>query len=126
VSRKLTPKLTVQMARGAFGALDAAVRSSPCAGSLLAPLERLEWILFGKSRSDAERDATAATSSVHLAGEGSIWLVISDYEKDDETGLPLYWSNAGGWVSMSEAERFTTEEMVRMSLPSRSRWYRFR
>jgi hypothetical protein len=49
-------------------------------------------------------------------------VIRSTVETDDDTGLPLYWSNSQGWVSLDEATSFTEEEMEWVNLPSMSEW----
>lgn len=37
--------------------------------------------------------------------------------RDDETGLPLFWSNELGWVSEADATLFTESEAQILPLP---------
>ena len=52
----------------------------------------------------------------------SINVILSTVETDDETGLPLCWSNSQGWVSLDEATSFSEEEMEWVNLPAMSEW----
>lgn len=71
----------------------------------------LERILFGRSGADAQVDPVSA-HAVPVEGSGrKAWLLCSSVEKDDETGLPLYWSNVDGWGCMSTATRFADHEV---------------
>jgi len=52
-----------------------------------------------------------------------MFLIRSHTERDDETGVPLYWCNTWGWVDRSSATRFTTEERdAGAMLVGRSEW----
>lgn len=87
-----------------------------------AAAERMERILFGRSRADAGLDPVSAHSAAP-AGASVAWLIASHEEKDEDTGLPLYWSNADGWGCMTAATRFPSRIMPRgHGLPSGGYW----
>lgn len=38
------------------------------------------------------------------------FVIRSAVERDEETGMPLYWSNSLGWVTLDEATVFNSRE----------------
>lgn len=41
---------------------------------------------------------------------------------DEETGAPLYWSNADGWVDRASADTFSAAETGELNLPIGGAW----
>lgn len=52
------------------------------------------------------------------------FVVESLREKDEDTGEPLYWSNAEGWVDLANATYFKIEEANSVNLPIGGVWVR--
>lgn len=52
------------------------------------------------------------------------WIIQSKTEKGDD-GLPLYWSNADGWVDEEFASIFSDDEKKRLNLPIDGEWCEF-
>ena len=47
---------------------------------------------------------------------------VRSVDEVDDDGVLLYWSNEFGWVNLSEAEIFTSDEMLEFDLPMGGRW----
>jgi len=53
------------------------------------------------------------------------WGIISETERDDETGEPLWWNNQIGWVDKSLADEFDDTDKREFNLPIGGRWALF-
>jgi hypothetical protein len=49
-------------------------------------------------------------------------IVRAIRERDEETGEPLYWSNASGWSDKASATSFTADEINSVNLPIGGEW----
>lgn len=47
---------------------------------------------------------------------------VRSVDEVDESGVLLYWSNEYGWVNLSEADIFSSDEMLTYDLPMGGRW----
>jgi len=76
-------------------------------------------------RNMAEREDVLAihAMAIHKFDNGrSLYLITAIDEIDDETSNPMFWSNADGWTSRDQADRFNAEEHNRLSLPIGGQW----
>lgn len=47
---------------------------------------------------------------------------IRAIDEFDDNGKALFWNNEFGWVNQSEAEIFSSEEMIEFDLPMGGVW----
>jgi hypothetical protein len=59
---------------------------------------------------------------VELSQSDEVWAVRAIYEKDDETGEPLYWHNEFGWTSGEICSLFTAQDHAELNLPIGGMW----
>ena len=45
------------------------------------------------------------------------YYIVSYFERDEETGKQLYWSNDDGWVDKASATVYSYEERMKWSAP---------
>jgi hypothetical protein len=45
------------------------------------------------------------------------YVIISDTEKDEESGMSLFWNNVDGWVDLVTCDKFTEEESKTLNPP---------
>jgi len=49
------------------------------------------------------------------------WYIVHEWDKDDEDGKPLIWSNKDGWINKNPTI-FTRDEYENLHLPYQGRW----
>lgn len=49
-------------------------------------------------------------------------FVIRAIDETDDDGVSLFWNNEFGWVNQSEADIFSSEEMIELNLPIGGVW----
>jgi hypothetical protein len=51
-----------------------------------------------------------------------LWRIRSTRETCQDSGKPLYWSNADGWVDRESADKFDEGDRMMLCLPMGAKW----